>query len=734
MQCVPSAPCPLHLPCQVYFLPADLLTADPAGDVTVTVGGRACPLTETPISQFTVNSTNVTSINCYAPALPWGDWPVAVMVAGIGLARPPLTAARSLPFIAYKVLGSALAMVAPPVGGNATSPDRCRVGMFGGGLLTISGVGLVQGIASAEFGRRMEPAWDVTSGSFCGTMAGSPAPACTLYGKQSPVVAAATNGSQLSVAFESASGPTATVRFGRYTVSDYEKYVGNNTVRTQIRLRVRVYNTTAVPPVSTLNDAAGNAHYVDFCSGRTPFIYSLAPASGAVAPVTTDTPTLSLSFALLAAGTDNGVLTQLSDGAASNATVELESGSGVYRCTSPIVASSAAGATTYNESLTCTLPAYLPAANYTLWVCLDPFGCGYRLNYHVPVAVSKLAAGDITVSGPAGGLVVTILGSGFDTSAAGVRARFGSAPCTILAPNTNTSAVVCLVGALLPMPTSSTRVPLYLTPSAGATEAVYANITFTFNPALTATVTSISPARGGTAGGTNVTVTGTGFLQPANPSDLAVTVGSKPCVNVTWIAAASLTCVTIAPAVGEIRSPQPVRVWQVSRGYASSSVNYSYVDVWSRASTWGGGPGPKEGDSIVIEAGHTILLDVSPPPLNLIIVQGNLIFDYTQPYLNLQAQKIFVFGGALVVAGPAAAAYPVGSRANITLLGPPTSLELPIYGTKCIGLRDGLVQLYGQPKLPLYTVLNATADVGKTSITVVGQLTSWQVGACWRGD
>jgi hypothetical protein len=43
-------------------------------------------------------------------------------------------------------------------------------------------------------------------------------------------------------------------------------------------------------------------------------------------------------------------------------------------------------------------------------------------------------------------------------------------------------------------------------------------------------------------------------------------------------------------------------------------------------------------------------------------------------------------------------------------------------------LQDGNLTIAGQPKLPTWTLLNATADVGDTAIVVVNGALNWQVG------
>ena len=66
-------------------------------------------------------------------------------------------------------------------------------------------------------------------------------------------------------------------------------------------------------------------------------------------------------------------------------------------------------------------------------------------------------------------------------------------------------------------------------------------------------------------------------------------------------------------------------------GYADvQGVSFTYVSPWTDPATWGGGTVPLEGDYVTILAGQTIALDVSPPPLGLLSIQGSLIFQDSQ--------------------------------------------------------------------------------------------------------
>ena len=55
------------------------------------------------------------------------------------------------------------------------------------------------------------------------------------------------------------------------------------------------------------------------------------------------------------------------------------------------------------------------------------------------------------------------------------------------------------------------------------------------------------------------------------------------------------------------------------------------------------------------------------------------------------------------------------------------SPELPMYGNKVIGVRDGILDMHGVARYPTWTMLNKTADVGATQITL-NQVVDWQVG------
>ena len=62
-----------------------------------------------------------------------------------------------------------------------------------------------------------------------------------------------------------------------------------------------------------------------------------------------------------------------------------------------------------------------------------------------------------------------------------------------------------------------------------------------------ATLTTVAPATGGVAGGTNVTLTGTGFIGATG-----VTFGGTAATNFVVVSATSITCTTPAKSAGAV--------------------------------------------------------------------------------------------------------------------------------------------------------------------------------------
>ena len=210
---------------------------------------------------------------------------------------------------------------------------------------------------------------------------------------------------------------------------------------------------------------------------------------------------------------------------------------------------------------------------------------------------------------------------------------------------------------------------------------------FAYSAAATPSVTAIAPSVGSALGGDSVTLTGTGFGNDGTTS-VSVVLNGVPCA-VTAASASSVTCTT--GARGAAILPASVRLSVAGVGLAlvndSSTTFFSYVDRWSALTTWLNDEPPGPGDTVVVPVGQAILVDVSPPPLKLLLVQGRLSFDDAAPGpLALDAHYIFVLGGQFSVGS---AAQPFRGNLTVTLHGDRLSaIEIPEVGAKCLAVMN----------------------------------------------
>ena len=136
---------------------------------------------------------------------------------------------------------------------------------------------------------------------------------------------------------------------------------------------------------------------------------------------------------------------------------------------------------------------------------------------------------------------------------------------------------------------------------------------------------------------------------------------------------------------------------------------------------------PSAWDSVWIPSWRSIILDVSPPPLTRLVVEGRLIFGENVGDLELRAMNIEIRGGSVEVGS---AARPFRNRAVITLEGdkavPPVSLGSWKVGARSL-IVGGKLSLWGLPRRLGWTTLNTTA-LANTSLLVVDGAVDWVAG------
>ncbi len=141
--------------------------------------------------------------------------------------------------------------------------------------------------------------------------------------------------------------------------------------------------------------------------------------------------------------------------------------------------------------------------------------------------------------------------------------------------------------------------------------------------------------------------------------------------------------------------------------------------LWSNAASWGSVV-PGAGSSVVIPRGTTITLDVSPPPLKDLMIEGTLKFADTD--LELNAGWIMVHGGSFEIGSQDA---PFTHRAMITLTGPKE--DIMGMGGRLIGvMMGGKLSMYGEERTS-WTKLARTANVGDTRLELL-EAPTWHTG------
>ncbi len=157
----------------------------------------------------------------------------------------------------------------------------------------------------------------------------------------------------------------------------------------------------------------------------------------------------------------------------------------------------------------------------------------------------------------------------------------------------------------------------------------------------------------------------------------------------------------------------------------------SDVLYWSNASTWDPLPMPMAGDNVTVPFGWRLVVDVSPPPLAYLVIQGDVLFDTTQD-ITLTATYISVIGKGTLRAGSPSAPHP--RRITIALNGSRDTPDWAIdnslnLGSKVLAaIRGGTIDLYGRPVARRWTRLAAPAAIGDGNITLADGSHGWRVG------
>lgn len=150
----------------------------------------------------------------------------------------------------------------------------------------------------------------------------------------------------------------------------------------------------------------------------------------------------------------------------------------------------------------------------------------------------------------------------------------------------------------------------------------------------------------------------------------------------------------------------------------TNSYLIAQIQLWSNPTTWGGAK-PIAGQSVMIPAGDTILLDENTPALGGLNIHGVLVF--AQQDLELTAEWIMVMNGELRIG---TAQTPYTNQATITLTG--TDPNATAMGGRGLMVMGGRLELHGLAPNTVWTKINAHAPAGSTNLTLQENV-NWNV-------
>ncbi len=143
---------------------------------------------------------------------------------------------------------------------------------------------------------------------------------------------------------------------------------------------------------------------------------------------------------------------------------------------------------------------------------------------------------------------------------------------------------------------------------------------------------------------------------------------------------------------------------------------------WSDPASWPNGKVPVAGEAVTIARDRSITLDVSPPALRSLTINGKLSFANDRD-ISLTTEWIYVPGGELQIGSEA---KPFTHKATITLTDTVPNEDINTMGDRGIMLLRGTLNLHGD-RTNSWTKLAKTAKAGSATIHVL-DAAGWRRG------
>jgi cell migration-inducing and hyaluronan-binding protein len=155
---------------------------------------------------------------------------------------------------------------------------------------------------------------------------------------------------------------------------------------------------------------------------------------------------------------------------------------------------------------------------------------------------------------------------------------------------------------------------------------------------------------------------------------------------------------------------------------AKASASAAKPSPWSSPASWPDGKVPRAGDAVTIAKDKNIVLDVTPPALRSLTIEGKLSFSNDKD-LGLTTEWIYLPGGELDIGSEA---HPHTAKATITLTDNVKDENINTMGDRGIMLLNGTLSLHGN-RSNSWTRLANTAKAGATKIDVLNAA-GWRKG------
>jgi cell migration-inducing and hyaluronan-binding protein len=155
---------------------------------------------------------------------------------------------------------------------------------------------------------------------------------------------------------------------------------------------------------------------------------------------------------------------------------------------------------------------------------------------------------------------------------------------------------------------------------------------------------------------------------------------------------------------------------------AKAAASSAQATRWSDPASWPDGKVPAAGDAVTIAKDQNIVLDISPPALRSLTVNGKLAFAPDRD-ISVTTEWIYLSGGELAIGSEA---KPYTHKATITLTDTVKDEDINTMGDRGIMMLNGTLELHGD-RTNTWTKLARTAKAGASKIDVLNAA-GWRKG------